>query len=169
MPGFADVIFGRGAHGLATLVAASGVGGIVAGVWMSQYGRTTHMTRIVLWAVLVLALALFLFATTHWFALAVACVAVVSAMSTIASTGSQMLIQGSVDGAMRGRVMSIYGITWRGGPALGALAIGGATSIFGLQAPLAAGALLCVIAWALVLPKRRTLEQGLEAPLSPRA
>jgi len=168
MPGIADAVFSRGAAGLSTLVSAAGIGGIVAGLWVAHYGRTTHMTRIVLTSVLAVSLALFVFATTSSFALAVVCVVVVSGMLTIASTGSQMLIQGSVDGAMRGRVMSLYGITWRGAPALGALIMGGMTSIFGLQAPLAAGAALCFVAWMLVQPKRRALEEGLELP-NPRS
>jgi predicted MFS family arabinose efflux permease len=170
MPGFADAVFGRGAQGLAMLVSASGIGGILAGLWIAHYGRTTRMTRIVFVSVFILAVTLFAFAVTDWFALAVVCVAVVSATANIGSTGSQMLIQGAVDGAMRGRVMSIYGITWRGAPAIGALLMGAATSAFGLQAPLAAGAVICVVVWLLVLPKRRVLERGLEAPaVSPRA
>jgi len=173
MPGLADAVFERGASGLATLVSAAGVGGIVAGLWIANYGRVQRMTGIVLTAVLTLSLALFVFATTGWFWVAVACVVVISGMSTIASTGSQMLIQGSVEGAMRGRVMSLYGITWRGGPAVGALVMGGLSSVFGLQAPLAAGAVLCLIAWALVRPRRRAIREGFEggapAPVPPRA
>ena len=168
MPGLADVVFNRGASGLSTLVSSAGIGGVAAGLWMANYGRITHMTRIVLTAVLTLSLGLFLFATTSHFALAVVCVMVISAMSTIASTGSQMLIQGSVEGGMRGRVMSLYGITWRGAPAIGALIMGGLTSFFGLQAPLAAGAVLCLVAWLIVQPRRRAMAEGLEGA-TPRA
>jgi predicted MFS family arabinose efflux permease len=170
MPGLADAVFERGATGLSTLVSSAGIGGIVAGLWVANYGRTAHMTRIVLTAVLALSLALLLFATTHLFALAIVAVVVIAACSTVASTGSQMLIQGSVDGAMRGRVMSLYGITWRGAPAIGALIMGALSSIFGLQAPLAAGAVLCLAAWIAIQPKRRALAEGLEGAASiPRA
>jgi predicted MFS family arabinose efflux permease len=167
MPGLADAVFERGAAGLSALVSAAGVGGIAAGLWVAHYGRTAHMIRIVLTAVLALTIALFVFATTHWFALALLCVVVVSGMLTIASTGSQMLIQGSVEGAMRGRVMSLYGITWRGAPALGALIMGALASAFGLQAPLAAGAVMCLLAWAMVQPKRRALQEELEGAKPP--
>jgi MFS family permease len=168
MPGLADVVFQRGAAGLSTLVSSAGIGGILAGLWVANYGRTTHMTRIVLTAVLTLSLALLLFSTTSIFALAVACVMLISAMSTIASTGSQMLIQSSVEGAMRGRVMSLYGITWRGAPAIGALGMGALTAVFGLQAPLAAGAVLCFGAWLAIQPRRRVVAAGLEGA-TPRA
>lgn len=170
IPGIADAVFNRGAAGLSTLVSSAGVGGLFAGLWIANYGRIAHMTRIVLTSVLTLSVALLVFATTHWFALAVVAVVVISACSTVASTGSQMLIQGAVEGSMRGRVMSLYGITWRGAPALGALIMGALSSIFGLQAPLAAGALLCLVAWIAIQPKRRALAEGLEgAGSTPRA
>jgi MFS family permease len=172
IPGLADVVFHRGAAGLSMLMSSAGIGGLLAGLWVANYGRTQHMTRIVLGAVLVLSVALLVFATTHWFALAVVAVMVISACSTVASTGSQMLIQGAVDGAMRGRVMSLYGITWRGAPAIGSLIVGGLTSFFGLQAPLAAGAVACLIAWIAIQPRRRVLAAELEgagAGATPRA
>jgi MFS family permease len=79
-----------------------------------------------------------------------------------------MLIQSSVEGAMRGRVMSLYGITWRGAPAIGALGMGALTAVFGLQAPLAAGAVLCFGAWLAIQPRRRVVAAGLEGA-TPRA
>jgi len=42
---------------------------------------------------------------------------------------------------MRGRVMALYGMIFRAGPALGALLIGSLSERFGLRLPLAIGAL----------------------------
>ena len=52
----------------------------------------------------------------------------------------QTALQLSVDTAYRARVMSLYGIMFRSGPALGALVMGIAADSFGLRAPLAIGA-----------------------------
>ena len=125
-------------------------------------GRNEHLTSMVLGSVLVTCLALGAFAATNTFWSAVVLVAVAAAGMTLTSTGSQMLIQNAVDGAMRGRVMSIYGLTWRGAPALGALGMGVLSSWVGLQAPVAGGAVLCLVVWALTLPRRRALAAGLE-------
>ena len=163
MPGLADAVYHRGAHGLAMLVSAAGVGGLSAGFLIAQYARVEGMTRIVLFSVAVLSVSLFAFATTPWYGFGLVCVVVVSGCLTICSTGSQMLIQTSVEGAMRGRIMSLYGLTWRGAPAVGALIIGAASSWFGLQVPLAAGAVLCFIAWIAILPRRKVLRDELEA------
>ena len=51
-------------------------------------------------------------------------IAIVSFTAGITATGSQILMQTGVEGHMRGRVMSLYAMTWRGAPALGALILG---------------------------------------------
>lgn len=163
LPGFADAIFERGASGLATLVSGAGVGGIIAGIGLAQFGRIRGMTMIVMVALLASVVLLLLFSITDHFWLAVFWVAGIAATAVITSTGSQMLIQHTVDGSMRGRVMSLYGLTWRGAPAVGVLIMGWASSHFGLQAPVAAGALICFGFWLLVQPRRRRLAAALEA------
>jgi MFS family permease len=163
LPGFADVIFGRGAQGLATLVAASGVGGMVAGLWLAVHGKTEHMTSMVLGAVLISAVALLLFSSTGVFWLAATWVAVIAGTATLVSVGAQMLIQVAVADAMRGRVMSLYGLTWRGIPAIGALMMGALSSWSGLQAPLIGGGLLCIGLWMTIMPRRRRLARFFES------
>ncbi len=162
MPGIADAVYHRGAHGLATLVSAAGAGGLIGGLLIAQYARIEGMTRIVLAAVVALSVSLFAFAMTPWYGFGLACVVVISGCLTVCSTGSQMLIQTAVQGAMRGRIMSLYGLTWRGAPAVGALVIGAASSVFGLQVPLAAGAVLCFVAWLAIQPRRHVVREGLE-------
>jgi MFS family permease len=63
---------------------------------------------------------------------------------------------------MRGRVMSLYGLTWRGIPAIGALMMGGLSSWAGLQAPLIGGGLFCIGLWAVIMPRKRRLAEFFE-------
>src|SRR5260370_14543231 len=62
-------------------------------------------------------------------------------MMTITGTGAQTLIQAAVDIRMSGRVMALYGMIFRAGPAVGALLMGLASEYLGLRLPLAIGAL----------------------------
>jgi predicted MFS family arabinose efflux permease len=52
---------------------------------------------------------------------------------------------------MRGRVMALYGMIFRAGPALGAVLMGSLSERFGLRLPLAIGAVMsvafCVLTW----------------------
>ena len=55
---------------------------------------------------------------------------------------------------MRGRVLGLYGLIFRGAPAIGALAAGSASAQFGLRWPVFAGALLVVAACAWTWARR---------------
>jgi MFS family permease len=56
----------------------------------------------------------------------------------------QTIIQLAADRSMRGRVMGLYGVIFRGAPAIGALGAGLASAHFGLRWPVFFGALLVV-------------------------
>ena len=55
----------------------------------------------------------------------------------MSGAGTQTIVQMAVDDSMRGRVMSMFGIIFRGGSALGALIIGAISEVAGLRLPLA--------------------------------
>ncbi len=167
LPGFTDQVFARGAEGLAILSSTIGVGAILGGVWMAnRSGGNQGLTRLALGSAVVVALAILGFAATDNFAVAVACVAISGCAMVGAGVASQVLLQSAVDPAMRGRVMSLYGIIFRGGPAAGALVIGLASEWVGLRWPLAMGCLgalaACAWAWGRYGVLRRELEA--EAP-----
>ena len=69
---------------------------------------------------------------------------------TMTGIGVQTLMQLTVDASVRGRVLSIFGLTFRGVPALGALIMGAASESVGLRWPLATGAFLVLLSliWA---------------------
>ena len=65
----------------------------------------------------------------------------------VTGIGTQTIVQSTVEPAMRGRVMSIYGMIIRGVPAFGALAMGAVSEVTGLRLPVAVGAALCFVLW----------------------
>ena len=92
--------------------------------------------------------------------------AVAAFCQTCMGVGGQTLLQSAIDDVMRGRVLSFYGMIFRGGPALGAVAMGTASEVTGLQVPVALGALIGVAACALAYRRRHALALAL-APPSP--
>jgi predicted MFS family arabinose efflux permease len=146
LPGFAAEVFGRGAPGLAMLSSTIGIGAIAGGLWLAQRPGQTGLPRIVLATSVMTALTILAFALCRWFWPAVACVALAGFAMVVAGAGTQTVLQTAVDEDMRGRVLSLFGLIFRGGPALGALAMGAASEALGLQAPLTVGALLGLVA-----------------------
>jgi predicted MFS family arabinose efflux permease len=164
-PGFADTVFHRGPQGLAMLTSTVGLGAICGGIWMLVRAQISGLTTVVLANTLVMSLAIVGFTATGDFRLALPCVFVAGAAMVITGIGAQTLIQASVDHSMSGRVMALYGMIFRAGPALGTVAMGTASTHFGLRPPLAVGAVLSIGFLTLTLARRKAIAAALEAPV----
>ena len=109
-----------------------------------------------------MALAVLGFVATDNFWVAAVAVGVAGAMMVVSGVGAQTLIQLTVEPAMLGRVMSLYGMIFRGGPAAGALIIGTLSEFFGLRLPLAGGAVFALAVWLVIWLKKRAPILALE-------
>ena len=164
LPGFADKIFARGAEGLGWLGAAVGVGGILGSVWLAWRGGIAGLANIVVLHTLLMASGLVLFAVVDNFWLALAFLTLVGFSFNVSGVGSQALVQYSVDAAMRGRVMSFFMLIFRGMPALGALLIGLAAEVFGLQWAVAVAGAICALGCVWAYRRRTAMSEFLEKP-----
>jgi MFS family permease len=144
LPGFADEIYRSGAGGLSILVSAIGGGAIVGGLWLGHRGGSSGLTMVALAGSLGSAAAAVIAIATDSLWIAVPAVAVFGFGLSSAGIAIQTLIQLAAAASMRGRVMGLYGLIFRGAPAIGALAAGLASAQFGLRWPVVFGALLVV-------------------------
>ena len=161
LPGFADAVFGRGADGLAMLTSATGVGAVIAGIWLSQAARQQTLIDLALHSLVAMSIAMFLLCATDWFWLGLVATGAAGCFMTVNGVAAQSLIQYSCAPEMLGRVLSIYGLSARAGPAIGALMMGTASDWLGLQTPVAVGAGLCVLAYVWALRRKRYIAEGL--------
>jgi predicted MFS family arabinose efflux permease len=166
LPGYAGDVFARGAEGLALLTAAVGIGAVVGGLWLAGRSKLTGLTAVSNFAGLAMSVVMLLFAATQDFALGIAALALGGAALTGNGVSSQTLLQSASAPHMRGRVLSLYGVMFRGGPAVGALLMGIASEWVGLQWPLAVGAVASTIAFAVAIPKQARMAKSLEQPPS---
>jgi predicted MFS family arabinose efflux permease len=147
LPGFADEIFSRGASGLGWLLASLGAGGLAGAVWLTQRGPVTGLTRVVVTQTLVMGATAAAFALSGNYWLGLVCIFMVGFTQTVTGTGTQSLLQMSVAPEMRGRVMSLYSLVWRGTPAIGAIVVGWVAERLGLSLAVAGAGAVCMIAW----------------------
>ena len=147
LPGFAGAVYQNGAQGLAWMTSSMGIGAMVGGFFIAQRGHVAGLTRVIMGMTAVMAVALLVFAFVPWFPVALIAIAFASCGIATMSISSQSLIQTQVDGALRGRVISVYGLIFRMGPALGALVMGGLVDNLGWRWPIAGGAVICLATW----------------------
>lgn len=164
LPPYVADQFGRGAEGLAILASTMGGAALCGGLVVAMRGRLAGLTRIATLAGLVLAVATAGFVATHSFAAAVVCIAAMGAATTVHGISIQTLLQNSASPGMVGRVLSLWGMIVRAGPAVGALTYGIASEFVGLQVPVLVGTALCALAWLRIqarLPRMASmLERG---------
>ncbi len=162
MPGISDTVFDAGAHGLATLMACMGVGGMVGSFWLANRNRITGMSTIFLHGTTAYALSTLAFAASANFTLGMICMVVIGCAMSVSNNASQILIQNSVAGTMRARIMSLYSYNYRTMPALGALAMGWAANLIGFQIPVGIGALLLLVGLVWAYRQRDAMRSSLE-------
>lgn len=162
LPGFADEVYKSGALGLSILASAIGGGAILGGFWLGQRARASGLTGIALWSALIGALATIAAIATERLWLAVPAVVVFGFCMSVCGIAVQTLIQLASDRSMRGRVMGLYGLIFRGAPAVGALAAGLASAHFGLRWPVFFGALLVIAVWLWTYLSRDRISAALE-------
>lgn len=137
MPVMVDAVLGQGARGLGFLMAATGVGSVVAALILAMRQDSRGLGRVRVGAGLGFGLAVILFALsrTFWISLLVAPVAGFCLILFFAAANTQLQLR-SPD-ALRGRVMALYAITLVGMAPFGSLLAGAVAHA--LSAPWAIG------------------------------
>ena len=151
LPGYADLVFGRGPEAFGWMVSMIGMGALFGAVYLALRPNLRGLTTVAVNMVLIGAVTLIIFSMLDNFHLAMACLLVIGASLSVSATGVMTLVQSAVASHMRGRVLSLYGMIFRGGPAVGALAMGYAAERIGLHIPIAVGAVFCIALWAWVM------------------
>lgn len=153
---FIATVFAGGPAQLAFLTSAMGLAALAGGLLVASRGRLQGLARVAIGSGALLAVASALFVATDLFWVAVIAVALQGAATTMHGISVQTLIQSGAEPAFRGRVLSLWGLVIRAGPALGVVLFGATAEWTGLQAPVLVGAGLAIAAalvWALRLPR----------------
>lgn len=156
LPGFAADVFRTDAGGLAAMTAAIGLGAIVGGLTLGVAAEPAILIRQLIVSTLSLAVATMLFTATDIFAFGLATLVLAGFGHARTGITAQTLIQLSVEENKRGRLLALYGMVFRGGPAIGALTMGFASEGIGLRLALLSGGIMMsgVWFWAFAMRKR---------------
>jgi MFS family permease len=155
LPVFARDAFGSDVGGYSTLLAFSGAGAVVGSLVVAWLGRFHHMGVTTLMVQVFYAVTLTLLALTRslhasYALLFLSGVALMIVLSCLTS-----LVQLIAPDHMRGRVMSIYLVAFRGGMPLGSLVSGWLASMTSASAVLTANGIALLLVSAFFLLKSR--------------
>ena len=156
LPVVADTVLGTGVAGYSLLLSSFGGGAIVGAVVTAQRGNRSGRGRLLLAMMMCHGLTTIgaLLSRTQSASMALLFLSGVSLVSAFSTLNS--LVQEQAPPELRGRVVSIYGLAFRGGGPLGSLVAGFLVSAFGAVAVLGTFAgLLTLLALALRLRRGR--------------
>ncbi len=142
IPAFAQHDLGSDATGYGFLMAASGVGSLLAALRLVFGGRPQPM-RLATGA-LILGVASVALAVSRAFPLSLALMVVVGFGSILMAATANTTIQLAVTDHLRGRVMSVYTTVFSASVPIGGLAMGAVASGFGASLAIALGGVLSV-------------------------
>jgi MFS family permease len=161
MPAFAEHVLHGGVREFSRLVMAIGVGAMGGGAVIT-WVAPKRPAWMFLWASFGACLAIALLPAASSIAAAVAVSLLLGFCMGINAMASQLVVIVDSPAFASGRILSIWGTIIRGGPALGAVAMGASFDVLGYRWPVWAGAALSaivVLVTALAFHRARAVEQ----------
>jgi len=154
MPVFADRILQGGPKALGLLMSSVGVGAILGSLYMAARTGLHGLSRSITQATLVYSAALILFAFSPYLYLSCLLLMVVGSGMMLQMAATNTALQTITPDALRGRVISFYGMMFQGMLPLGSLMAGWLGEWIGAPYAVAFGAGVCIVA-ALVFDRKR--------------
>ena len=156
LPVFAKEVFGQGVGGYSQLLVVSGCGSICGALITAATGHITKKGRAALFNLIALGALLIGFALSKnlWLSYFLLFCASGTLMCVFAFIAS--VVQGLASDEMRGRVMSVYNVAFRGGGPIGALIAGQLIQMSSAPIVLACcgAGLACLGLWFLLVQRR---------------
>jgi MFS family permease len=152
LPVFAEEILHVGPQGLGFLRTAPAIGAVVMSAWLALRRAPRHAGPTFLWAVVAFGLCMIAFATSRFFWLSLALLAVSGAADMLSVYVRSTLIQTQVPPAMLGRVSSVNQIFIGSSNEIGGFESGVAARLLGAAPSVMFGgfvtiAVVAVVAW----------------------
>lgn len=162
MPAYSALILSMGAGGVSTLFGAAGVGATLSALWLAHGGIRRATPDNVLWAVSGIAASIVLLSAASSLWVAVAAMLLFGFSGETRRTATASIMQGSVDDAQRGRVMSTLFLFNQIAGGLGTVTVGLVAQDAGLRLPMAIAAVLLGIIWLTAIRNRRAISMSFQ-------
>jgi MFS family permease len=151
LPVIVKDVFHRDAKGYSAMLAAFGVGAIAGAIGVANFTHVRRKAIIAIATQMTFGLLMAAFALSRNVILSTAILVVAGAALMVIFAMFMTLVQSNVEDHLRGRVVSIYSLAFRGAMPLGNLAAGFAASLTSAPAVLVADGLILLVLGSVVL------------------
>lgn len=150
MPVFASHVLGVGIRGLGILMSSTGLGALAGALSLARLGNFRAKGKFLVWSVFAFAVCLIAFSLTKNYFLSIFTLIFVGCSSVIPIALVNTLLQVNVPDEFRGRVMSLFMITFAGITPFGNLISGTLAQSYGVSAALLFCGFACLVLFTLI-------------------
>lgn len=168
LPLFATDVLNVGATGFGFLSAATGIGALIATLWLA-WSHQRPTLRAILLGALVFSVVEAAFALSRSYQLSLTLIAGIGFAEIFFATLAITALQSIAPDHLRGRVMSVYILFFDGSVPLGYLFTGWLAALFGAPLSLLIGAILALLTTGAGWLRRKPAEAGFAEAIRPEA
>lgn len=150
MPIFAHHILKVGVQGLAILMSSTGFGALVAALILARLGDFEYKGKLLILSSLVFSLSLVLFSLSKIYLLSITTLIIIGGASVTAVSLINTLLQINVRDEFRGRIMSIFMLTFAGIMPFGNLIAGSLSQTLGVSFTVLMSGIICTIFFVVI-------------------
>ena len=150
MPVFASHVLGVGVRGLGVLMSSTGLGALAGALGLARLGDFKFKGRLLIWSIFLFSISLIAFALSKDYRISIFALIFVGASSVIPIALVNTLLQVNIPDEFRGRVMSLFMITFAGMVPFGNLISGTLAQSWGVSAALFFCGLVCLVLFGVI-------------------
>lgn len=159
LPVFASDILGGGAHTLGFLMAATGLGALTGALYLASRSTVRGLGRVIVAAIATFGCGLIGLSLSRSTPLSLAILLATGFGMMVQSAASNTILQTIVEEDKRGRIMSLYTMSFMGMAPFGSLLAGSLAARIGAPATVALGGLACLATAAWVARQLPTIRE----------
>jgi MFS family permease len=146
LPVFAKDILGGGSQLLGFLTGALGAGALTGAVYLASRKGVRMLPKLIVGSAIAFALGLFSLSLSSNIAISLVLLFFTGFGMIVQYASTNTLLQTIVDDSKRGRIMSLYGMSFLGVTPVGSLMLGAISGSIGVQITLLASSVVCLLA-----------------------
>jgi MFS family permease len=150
MPVFANDVLKVGIKGLGVLMSAAGCGALFGALILARLGDFKYKGKLLVSSAMVFSVSLIIFSLSKVYLLSIIALILIGFSSVTAVALINTLLQTKVEDRFRGRVMSVFMITFAGMMPFGNLIAGGLAHAMGVSFAVMVGGIVCTLFFTVV-------------------